>query len=111
MLAAALDLILGWGVGEIQSYCRALTESLVQEVRPLGFEVEDSDWRAGHLVGLKMPSGIDPLSIQAELAARRIAVSLRGDVLRVSPHVYNDQADIGALTAALQEFVGSPVTP
>ena len=111
MLAAALELILGWGVAEIQGYCRALTESLIKAARSLGCEAEDSDRRAGHLVGLKMPDGIDPRTVQAELAARRIVVSLRGDVLRVSPHVYNDQADIGALTAALQEVVRSPVTP
>jgi selenocysteine lyase/cysteine desulfurase len=111
MLAAALDLVVGWGADEIQRYCLALTESLVAEVRSLGFDAEDSEWRAGHLVGLRVPDGADPRSIQAELTARRIAVSLRGDVLRVSPHVYNDQGDIRALTAALREVVRSPALP
>ncbi|UCG87311.1 MAG: aminotransferase class V-fold PLP-dependent enzyme [Gemmatimonadota bacterium] len=111
MLAAALDLIAGWGVAEIQAYCCWLTESLAAEVRALGFEAEDSEWRAGHLVGLRMPGGIDPWPIQAELTARRIAVSLRGDVLRVSPHVYNDRADIGALTEALRDVMRSAVMP
>ena len=111
MLAAALNLVVGWGVDEIQRYCLALTESLVAEVRSLGFDAEDSEWRAGHLVGLSVPDGADPRSIQAELTARKIAVSLRGDVLRVSPHVYNNQGDIRALTAALREAVRSRAVP
>jgi selenocysteine lyase/cysteine desulfurase len=34
-----------------------------------------------------------------------VAVSLRGDAVRVSPNVYNDAADAAALVAALREAV------
>lgn len=111
MLEAALNLVLGWGVAEIQGYCRALTDLMVAEAGALGFGAEESEWRAGHLVGLRMPAGLDAQAIQALLSARRIAVSLRGDVLRVSPHVYNDEADIGFLTEALRDAVRSALTP
>jgi selenocysteine lyase/cysteine desulfurase len=58
-----------------------------------------------------MPRGVDPKALQSELAGRKISVSIRGDVLRVSPHVYNDEEDIMALAGALREVVESVVTP
>jgi selenocysteine lyase/cysteine desulfurase len=111
MLSAALDLISEWGVARIQKYCSELTELLVSAVTSVGFGVEEEQWRAGHMVGLRMPEGLDPVLIQAELAARRIAVSVRADVLRVSPHVYNDPGDVEALTEVLGGAVGSAATP
>ena len=49
-----------------------------------------------------MPEGLELEALKAELEARQIFVSLRGSALRVSPHVYNDESDIGALIEALQ---------
>jgi selenocysteine lyase/cysteine desulfurase len=37
------------------------------------------------------------------LERRHINVSLRGDAVRVSTYLYNDERDIAALTDALQE--------
>ncbi|MDX1676009.1 MAG: hypothetical protein R3314_14540, partial [Longimicrobiales bacterium] len=59
--------------------------------------------RAAHLFGLYAPEGLDNAALKAELDRRRIYVSLRGSAVRVSPNVYNDAADLGALTAALAE--------
>ncbi len=101
MLVAALDGILEWGVDEIQAYCRALLEPLGEEARTRGWGVEAAAGRAGHILGVRLPADIDPNALRAALADRRIAASLRGDALRVSPHVYNDEDDIAALIAAL----------
>jgi selenocysteine lyase/cysteine desulfurase len=111
MLGAALELIAGWGVESIEGYCRSLTDLLVAESTKSGFGAEAAEWRSGHLVGLRMPQGVDPKALQSELAGRKISVSVRGDVLRVSPHVYNDEEDIMALASALREVVESVVTP
>ncbi len=111
MLGAALELIAGWGVESIEEYCRSLTDLLVAESTKAGFGAEAAEWRSGHLVGLRMPQGVDPTALQSELAGRKISVSVRGDVLRVSPHVYNDEEDIMALASALREVVESVVTP
>ena len=35
------------------------------------------------------------------LATEQVHVSLRGDSLRVTPHLYNDDADIGRLLSVL----------
>ena len=39
----------------------------------------------------------------ARLAASNVHLSQRGPRLRVSPHIYNDTADIEAFAAALKE--------
>lgn len=101
MLAAALEQLLDWGVAEIQAYCGGLTADLVVELGERGFKVAGDEWRAGHLVGLRVPPAMDLADLQERLRKRRVLVSARGDAVRLSPHVYNDRADIDALRAIL----------
>ena len=102
MLEASLDLLLQWSPVAVKDYCRRLVSPLIETSKSLGFSVEEDEWRADHLFGLRMPEGLDLEALKAELEARRIFVSLRGSALRVSPHVYNDENDVGALLEAFQ---------
>lgn len=45
-----------------------------------------------------------PEALQQKLKAANVSVSVRGDFVRISPHVYNDEADIAALTEVLCSF-------
>jgi selenocysteine lyase/cysteine desulfurase len=101
MLEASLDLLLQWSPAAIQDYCRRLASPLIEASKSLGFSVEEDEWRADHLFGLGMPEGLDVEALEAALVARRVFVSLRGSALRVSPHVYNDENDVGALLEVL----------
>ncbi|HEX2190720.1 MAG TPA: aminotransferase class V-fold PLP-dependent enzyme [Longimicrobiaceae bacterium] len=103
MLAAALDQLLEWTPEAVQAYCRELTAGLVAGARELGWTVEDARCRGGHLFGLRAPAGVRLPAVQEALARRRVAVSVRGAALRVSPNVYNDAADVEALLGALRE--------
>jgi selenocysteine lyase/cysteine desulfurase len=103
MFAEALEQLLEWEPARIQAYCASLTGELVREARGLGFGVEEEGWRGAHLFGLRMPEGVDAREVQAALARRRVAVSVRGGALRVSPNVYNDAGDVAALLEALRE--------
>jgi selenocysteine lyase/cysteine desulfurase len=107
MLVASLTRVLRWGIPAIQEYCRKLTRRLVAEVADLGFGAEEERWRAHHMVGLRLPPGSDPTAVSGELARRKVSVSVRGEVLRVSPHVYNDPSDVIALHDALRGTVSS----
>ncbi|HEX2091129.1 MAG TPA: aminotransferase class V-fold PLP-dependent enzyme [Longimicrobiaceae bacterium] len=109
MFAATLDQLLEWTPEGIQEYCWELTAGLVEEVRELGYTMEDDDWRGAHLFGIRTPSGLDPRELQAALAERRVAVSVRGSSLRVSPNVYNDAEDVAALLDVLREVAGRTV--
>jgi selenocysteine lyase/cysteine desulfurase len=46
----------------------------------------------------------DPGRLTAFLAARRIVVSPRGELLRISFHYYNDEADVTSLCEAIRDY-------
>lgn len=102
---ASLELILEWSPDRIQAYCRGLTADFLRESAELGYSVEHEEWRGSHLFGLRMPDGIDLTALKATLAERNVSASLRGSALRLSPNVYNDAEDIGALLDVLRGAV------
>jgi selenocysteine lyase/cysteine desulfurase len=104
MLAAGLDLVQEWGCEAIQAYTHALSGPLVEAARLLGCFVEDDDARGSHLFGIRIPADRSADTLGAMLRERRISISVRGRAIRVSPHVYNEPADIMALIDALHAF-------
>ena len=56
--------------------------------------------RAPHILSLGMVGGI-PKELIARLAAENIHVALRLGRMRISPHVYNDEADVDRLVEGL----------
>ncbi|MGH7481705.1 MAG: aminotransferase class V-fold PLP-dependent enzyme [Longimicrobiales bacterium] len=103
MLVAALELLLEWGVPAIQDHCRGLADRICAGAAELGFTAEHETGRASHLFGLRGPAGLENDEVRGALERRRVIVSLRGSAIRVSPHVYNDEADADALIEALGE--------
>ena len=101
MLAAGIEQILEWTVPAIQERCAMLADRIVAGARALGYGAEDTPARSGHLFGLAPPEGVALDAVRATLAARNVSVSFRGPAIRVSPHVYNDEADADALVNAL----------
>ncbi len=98
---AALEQIHAWGPERIQTYCQDLTKEATLIWQKHGFWTEAPEARAAHLFGIQLPERIQPGDLQQKLKERNIAVSVRGDFVRVAPHVYNDAADIQALTEVL----------
>jgi selenocysteine lyase/cysteine desulfurase len=99
----SLGLLLAWRPDRIQAYCRALTAEFLDEMREAGYSVEEQEWRASHLFGLRMPPDVDLASLRDALAARNVSASLRGTALRVAPNVYNDADDVGVLAEVLRK--------
>lgn len=105
MAIAALEQLVEWGAAEIQAYCAHLLRDVLDDARSLGFRVEDEQWRAAHLVGLRAPDGVALTDLGRALEQHRVFASLRGSALRVSPNVYNDAGDAAALRDALRAAV------
>ncbi len=103
MALAGLEQLLAWGVPRIQATLRRLTDRLADEARAQGCEVLPPAKRVGHIVGIRLPDGLPP-ALPQRLAAGRVHVSIRGDAIRVSPYLYNDENDIGRLLEILREF-------
>lgn len=98
--AAALEQILAWGVPEIATTLAAMTDRIAAQAEALGLVATPRAQRAGHFLGLRFPGGL-PQGLPEKLAAQNVFVSVRGDSLRVTPHLYNDEEDAERLIAAL----------
>ena len=101
MFVAALEQLAEWGVHNVAPYCRQLTAELIADLGDAGFGVTEEQWRSGHLFGLRVPEGFDENCFRERLAAENVSVALRGNAIRVAPHLYNDEGDVRALRSAL----------
>jgi selenocysteine lyase/cysteine desulfurase len=101
MATAALRQILSWTIAGIDATTRALSDAIEKEAAALGLGAPRHDKRIANIIGLIHPKAW-PEDIAHRLMARGVSVSLRGDRLRVSPHVYNDLRDVGRLIEGLR---------
>ena len=100
MVIQALEQILGWGIENIASTLGRLNTYLAERAVDAGFEVIASGHKAPHLTGLRVTTE-DPTALLEALRRAGVYVSLRGGSVRVSPYLYNDNADIDRLIEAL----------
>ncbi len=96
----ALRRILDWGVENVSETIGGLTDLIEEEARERGIEAVPKESRARHMIGLKLGSAA-PGNLAARLAAQGVYVSVRGESVRVSPHLYNTERDVERLFAAL----------
>jgi selenocysteine lyase/cysteine desulfurase len=99
--SAALDMIDAWGVPHIAAALAHKTEAIAAAAREIGMTAAPTAKRAPHFLSLGFPGAV-PEGLVDRLAAANVHVSLRGTSLRVTPHLYNDDADVAALLAALK---------
>jgi selenocysteine lyase/cysteine desulfurase len=60
--------------------------------------------RASHFLGLKFPGGV-PDHLLERLVERGVYVSVRGNSMRITPHLYNDDDDVDRLIDALSSVI------
>jgi len=77
-----------------------LTERIAEGVRDLGVDVPDLRVRAPHIFCLGFKDGTAKALVEG-LATEGIYVAPRLGRMRVSPHVFNDEADCDRFVAAL----------
>ena len=106
MLKTALTQIIEWRPERIASHCEKLTQNTAVKLQKLGLEVEDEDWRAGHILGIQIPRSVERQHLTKALEKHRISASLRGNSLRISPHIYNNLDDTEALVEVLASQFG-----
>jgi len=103
MLSESIEQILEWGVANIQDYCQTVSTDMISEVRRRGFWVEDEAYRGHHLFGIRIPEELDMERVKQQLEEKNVFVSVRGNSIRVSPHVYNTRDDLEKLGEILSE--------
>lgn len=100
MLEASLIQILAWEVHNISETLSERTRTIATRAAALGLSALPEGSRAGHYLGLTFPHGV-PDGLLERLRERNIFVSVRGQSMRVTPHLYNTDADVERLFAAL----------
>ncbi|MFQ5554897.1 MAG: aminotransferase class V-fold PLP-dependent enzyme [Acidimicrobiia bacterium] len=104
MLVAALDQVQAWGVAEISETLGALTGKIEAGASSLGLVPAPGDERVPHMIGIRFPSGL-PAALPGTLRERKVYVSVRGDSVRVAPHLYTTDGDVDRLLEVLGSFV------
>jgi selenocysteine lyase/cysteine desulfurase len=100
MAIAALEQIAAWTVPAIQATLRTMTAGIAERAVSIGLGTAPAGLRAPHFLGLRFPKGV-PSGLPERLAEAKVFVSVRGDALRVTPHLYNNDADIERLFRTL----------
>jgi selenocysteine lyase/cysteine desulfurase len=100
MAAIGMEMMAEWGASAIMRRLSTLTERIADGVRNNSVTVPDIRFRAPHILSLAFKGGM-PAGLIEELAYDGIYVAPRLGRMRISPHVYNDEADVERLVAAL----------
>ncbi|HEX8578358.1 MAG TPA: aminotransferase class V-fold PLP-dependent enzyme [Allosphingosinicella sp.] len=95
---AAIEQLLEWQPERIAETLGATTARLEAQLAPLGITAEAG--RAPHFLPVRFEGGM-PEDVESRLAAANVHVSLRGETMRITPHLYNNVADEERLVAAL----------
>jgi selenocysteine lyase/cysteine desulfurase len=93
MASIGMEMVAGWGSEQIVERLRMLTDRLADGLRNSGVLVPDARVRAPHILSLRFPGGM-PDDLIERLAAEHAFVSPRLGLMRISPHVYNDETDV-----------------
>lgn len=102
MAEEGLRYILKWGVGRIHTTISEITKEIAVRSAHLGLIAPPENSRSGHFIGIHMPNGV-PDNFLSRLEASNIFVSMKGNTIRISPHLWNDEADIDKLIGAIKE--------
>lgn len=101
MMIEGLKQIIKWGPKNIQEYTAKISKDCIQNLRKHGYTIEDDQYRAKHLFGIRFPANREIEKIKASLEKYKIKISFRGDAARVSPNVYNSEDDFSVLLDCL----------
>lgn len=97
MLTRAIDQLLEWTPEAIQDYCHEICTDAQALLVSRGYWVEEPKYRGNHLFGIRLPDSVQLQVVKERILSEKIHVSIRGQVIRVSPHVYNKKEDVEKL--------------
>ena len=93
MASIGMEMMAEWGSEAVVGLLSMLTKRLAEGLRNSGALVPDARLRAPHILSLAFPGGMPEKAVE-RLAARDVYIAPRLGRMRISPHVYNDEADV-----------------
>ncbi|MBW8268419.1 aminotransferase class V-fold PLP-dependent enzyme [Caldovatus sp. SYSU G05006] len=104
MAAVGMEMMAQWGQAAIEQRLAMLTAMLAEGLRGTGVRLPAAGLRAPHVLSLEFPGGMKEGLVEA-LAAEGVHVAPRLGRMRISPHVYNDEADVEAFLRAFRHLI------
>jgi selenocysteine lyase/cysteine desulfurase len=102
MAAIGMEMLAKWGAAAVVQRLASLTRRVAEGLDGTNaVQIPDERFRAPHILSLGFVGGM-PSSLLPSLAGQQIYVAPRLGRMRISPHVYNDEADVDRLVAALK---------
>jgi selenocysteine lyase/cysteine desulfurase len=101
MAAIGMEMVASWGAAAIVARLSALTRRIADGLAGANVRLPDARFRAPHILSLGF-AGDELATLMPALAGQQIYVAARLGRMRVSPHVYNDEADVDRFVAAMK---------
>jgi selenocysteine lyase/cysteine desulfurase len=92
MASIGMEMLAEWGASAVVQRIAMLTERIAEGVRGIGVSVPEAQLRAPHILSLAFKGGM-PAGLVDAMASEGVYVAPRLGRMRISPHVYNDEAD------------------
>ena len=100
-MGASIDWLLELGPEAIEARVLGLARSARERMMALGAEAPET---GSQIVAVKFPAA-DVSQLARELKSRRVLVAARHGFLRISPHFYNNEADLDRLETELRSLL------
>jgi selenocysteine lyase/cysteine desulfurase len=101
MAMAALEQLTTWHVDRIAATLTTVTDSIAAQANALGLTPYAPEQRGPHVLGVRVPETVRT-DVVAQLAAADCYAALRGETLRIAPHVHINDDDVVQLVDALR---------
>jgi selenocysteine lyase/cysteine desulfurase len=103
MSIAALEQVAEWQVPRIAATLAEMTAVIERGAAELGLEPLPAARRGPHMLGVRLPAETRDRALEV-LAAAECHAAVRGDSLRISPHLHNTPDEVERLLGALAEL-------
>jgi selenocysteine lyase/cysteine desulfurase len=104
MASIGMEMMAAWGSAQIVARLAMLTDRLADGLRNAGAQIPERRVRAPHVLSLSFLDGM-PEGLIERLAAAQVYAAPRLGRLRISPHVYNDEADVDRFIEAFRRLM------
>ena len=100
MAVAALEQLGTWEVPRVADALARVTATVAEQAAGLGFDSPPPAQRGPHMFGIRLPPG-GPRRLLPVMAAENCFAAVRGESLRIAPHLHITEDDIACLMDAL----------
>ena len=100
MASIGMEMMADWGAAAVAERLLMLTDRIAEGLGNIGVSVPERRFRTPHILSLSFKPGM-LTGLVERLAREGVYVAARIGRMRISPHVYNDEADADRFVAAL----------